>query len=127
MSILIGSDIFILGFPLGFAITGLLPVWKRGSVATEIDFDVNGLPSFIIDTATREGMSGSPVIARQFGGYTDTNHNVIMGSGPANKFLGVYSGRYVGGIDEAHLGIVWKAAVIDEIIDAPALGSFKTA
>ena len=106
--------------------TGLLPVWKRGSVATEFNIDVGDLPSFIIDTATREGMSGSPVIARSVGGYTTVGGGTMIGPGTYNRFLGVYSGRYVGGIDEAHLGIVWKVAAIDEIIDDPTPGDFVT-
>ena len=118
MLIMIGSDIFVLGFPLG-------TVWKRGSVATEIQIDVNDLPSFIIDTATREGMSGSPVIARSAQGYTDVGGGGVMAPGVFTQFLGVYSGRYVGGIDEAHLGIVWKAAAIEQIIDDPAPGDFE--
>ena len=126
MQIAIGSDIFVLGFPLGIMKTGVLPVWKRGSVATEIQIDVNDLPSFIIDTATREGMSGSPVIARATGGYARAGGGGVLSGGTFSQFLGVYSGRYVGKIDEAHLGIVWKAVVIEQIIDDPAPGDFET-
>jgi hypothetical protein len=126
MLVMVSSDIFVLGYPLGIMKTTLLPVWKRGSVATELDFDVNDLPCFVIDTATREGMSGAPVIARSIGGYSIIGGGQAMGTGTFNRFLGVYSGRYVGGIDEAHLGIVWKVAVIDQIIDDPTPGDFVT-
>ena len=120
-----GSDVVVLGFPLGIMKTGLFPVWKRASVATEMDFDIDGLPSFIIDTATREGMSGSPVFARSTNSYITRSNSMSMGSGPYNQFLGVYSGRYVGGIDEAHLGKVWKKKLIDEIAVDPASGTFE--
>jgi hypothetical protein len=126
MMISVGSDIFVLGFPLGVMTTGLFPVWKRGSVATEFEIDANNLPSFIIDTATREGMSGSPVIARANGSYLSANGNSIHVVGLAYRFLGIYSGRYVGGIDEAHLGIVWKEATIDDILREPVPGTFDT-
>jgi hypothetical protein len=49
----------------------------------------------------------------------------VMGSeviGRIRNFMGIYSGQI--GKDElkAQLGIVWKARVIEEIIDAKALG-----
>jgi hypothetical protein len=34
--VMTGSDAFVLGYPLGIKKTGLLPVWKRASIATEI-------------------------------------------------------------------------------------------
>jgi hypothetical protein len=30
-----GAEVFILGFPLGLASQGVLPIWKRGSIASE--------------------------------------------------------------------------------------------
>jgi hypothetical protein len=120
-----GTDIFILGYPLGITKTGLLPVWKRGSIATEFAIDVDGLPSFLVDTATREGMSGSPVIIRSFGGYSGTTGGMTVAPGTFNQFLGVYSGRFVGEINEAHLGIIWKETLINEIIADPADGDFE--
>jgi hypothetical protein len=43
--------------------------------------------------------------------------------GRIRNFIGVYSGRI--GTDElkAQLGVVWKAKVIDEIIDAATFGA----
>ncbi|MGE5502598.1 MAG: trypsin-like peptidase domain-containing protein [Ignavibacteriales bacterium] len=124
MLLVMGSDIFILGYPLGIAKTGIFPVWKRGSIATEWEVNVEGLPCFLVDTATREGISGSPVIARAFGSYMTTDGSQAF-SGVVNMFLGVYSGRYVGGIDEAQLGIIWKKQLLEEIIAQPAPGDFQ--
>jgi hypothetical protein len=121
----IGQDVFILGYPLKIMKTGLFPVWKRGSIATEYNLDIDGLPCFLVDTATKEGMSGSPVIARSFGSYVNMAGSRLFSTNPVDEFLGVYSGRYVGRIDEAHLGIIWKKQLIDEIIDDPALGDFN--
>ena len=56
-------DVFVVGFPLGMYGGAKFPIWKRGSIASEPDIDVDGKPYFYIDTATREGMSGSPVYA----------------------------------------------------------------
>lgn len=108
----VGYDVFILGFPKGIlGGPGMLPIWKRGSIATEPEWGVDELPKILIDTATREGMSGSPVVWHHTGG-----------SGVS--FLGIYSGR-VAPLDqlESQLGIVWKATVIDDIISSKTLGN----
>lgn len=120
----IGIDVFVLGFPLGIMKTGILPIWKRASIATEYDFDVNDMPSFLIDTATREGMSGAPVIQHVVGGYTTSSGGFNVGRVTSSKLLGLYSGRYIGELDEAHLGIVWKMDLINDIIENPSPGSF---
>jgi hypothetical protein len=123
MIVSVGSDVFVLGFPLGLALQQGLPIWKRASVATEPDILVLNLPVFLIDTATREGMSGSPVIARTNGIYRSATGNVL--SPLASKFIGVYSGRY-GADDEfaAQLGRVWHERVITEILANPAKGGY---
>jgi len=36
LQIAIGMDVFVLGYPFGFSLPGL-PIWKRGSVASEPD------------------------------------------------------------------------------------------
>ena len=46
------------------------------------DFDLDGVPKFYIDTAIREGMSGSPVYAQEVGywypeGVTDVAHSCL--------------------------------------------------
>lgn len=118
----ISQDVFILGFPRGITGAGKLPIWKRGTIATEPEIDLDGLPKLLIDSATREGMSGSPVIARYTGYYQHSKDKPSLDDwfGQAERFLGIYSGRIVDKDDEfaAQLGIVWKAKVIDEIIDA---------
>ena len=118
----IGSDVFVIGFPFGLQKQGPFPIWKRGSIATEFGLDVDQRPCFLIDTATREGMSGSPVLLRKAGGYTTANAVLNLDSGIAHKFLGVYSGRYVGNLHEAHLGIVWKPSTLEDIISNGVVG-----
>jgi len=117
----VSNDVFILGFPFGLKTGNIFPIWKRGSLASEPIVDLDNIPKMYVDTASRSGMSGSPVIyleKRSFG----------IGDGPPNdpnanfssnftKMIGIYSGR-IGASDElnAQLGIVWKYRVIDEII-----------
>jgi hypothetical protein len=72
-----------------------------------------------IDSATRPGMSGSPVLliekrpACLFEGDINKPNKF---SRNYTKFVGVYSGRFVDDELKAELGIVWKYTVIDEII-----------
>lgn len=118
LQIKVGQVVFVLGYPMGLMKQGLLPVWKRGSIASEPELDVEDGPVILIDTGTREGMSGSPVIAmsRQSGYGRDDNGSVIVGD--RARLLGVYSGRIgAEALSEVQLGLCWKTSVIDEIID----------
>lgn len=65
----VASDVYIIGFPLPSPLISLLdaPIWKKGSIASEPIIRIDGLPKFYIDTATRKGMSGSPVICKRSG------------------------------------------------------------
>ncbi len=114
-------EAFVLGYPRGMSGGGHFPIWKRATIATEPDFDLDGLPRFYIDTATREGMSGSPVYAQEVGywlpeGETDQS-KVSIGKG--RRFVGVYSGR-LGAEDEfkAQLGIVWKESALISLLES---------
>ena len=122
MELGVSHDVFVLGYPLGLMAEHGLPVWKRASVATEPG---TSSPKFLIDTATRSGMSGSPGILRYRGFYkTDTSSEGISNEdwfGEGDMFVGVYSGRLGPSEMEAQLGIVWKAHLIDEIIDGKAI------
>ena len=106
-------SVSILGFPFGFTSHGAYPIWKTGHIASDPDLDINGNPYFYIDATTREGMSGSPVLLRAFGGYNTKSGNYNMVTGAVNLFMGVYSGRLN---DTAEIGKVWKPRVIHEIL-----------
>ena len=117
-----GEDAFVLGYPKGMSTRGF-PIWKRASIASEPDIDVDDLPKILVDTATREGMSGAPVVAVRRGITMPTGKfdaQTILGE--TMNFIGVYSGRI--GEDElgVQLGIVWKESVINEIIDGCVRG-----
>ncbi len=118
LPIKVGQDAFVLGYPKGLMNQGLMPVWKRASIASEPELDVDDKPIMLIDTATREGMSGSPVIAvSRSSGFRRDETGTVHPVDRARR-LGVYSGR-VGSenLSEMQLGICWKASLIDEIID----------
>jgi hypothetical protein len=115
VALLVGMDVFILGYPFGVA-PPALPVWKRGSVASEPDLAHLGVGRLLVDTSSRKGMSGSPVVRRrwtvgQLGGPE------VEGQ-PLTTLIGVYSGRlHTNNPDDAQIGIVWPVSFIDEIID----------
>jgi hypothetical protein len=112
---IMGQDVFVLGFPFGIT-GGGLPIWKRASIASEPGFNIDELPKMYVDTASRSGMSGSPVIIKEKRPITLMSNDIF--SRYLTKLVGVYSGR-IGAKDEfqAQLGIVWKSKIIEEIIE----------
>lgn len=110
------SDVFILGYPFGVKGGGGFPIWKRASIASEPVIDIDDLPKIYVDTASRPGMSGSPVLYKEKRAIAMGNSEGIV-SRYYNKIVGVYSGR-IGAEDElkAQLGIVWKFSVIEDIL-----------
>ncbi len=116
LSVRIGMDVYVLGFPFG-PNPPSLPVWKRGSIASEPEIVRLAENYYLVDTASRPGMSGAPVILRSYGIHL-TDSGPSIKTKPGSKFFGVYSGRLHARDDEAQLGRVWPASFISEIIDA---------
>ncbi|SRR5260221_723013 len=115
------QDVFVLGFPFGLIANAPAPLWKRGSIALDPTLDPDGLPKMLVDTATREGMSGSVVLAR----------HIVVGRAYLKKdgtksppvlytrldlVVGIYSGRHYPDFDKAQLGVVWKRRAIEETV-----------
>ena len=118
MTLRVSHDVYVLGYPLGMMNSHGLPVWKRASVASEPG---TSEPKYLVDTATRSGMSGSPVVFRYRGFYKNDQTDKGIANddwfGEGDMFVGVYSGRIGASSIEAQLGVVWKPHLIDEIID----------
>lgn len=108
-----GDLVSIIGFPFGRTGGGAAGIWVQGWVATEPGFDFNMLPCFLVDSRTRQGQSGSPVILYRKGVYTTDDGSVMASTKPVERFVGVYSGRIN---TESDLGIVWKGGALDEIL-----------
>lgn len=90
------DDIFVIGYPWGISPSkGVLPLYKKGCIASDPVLSVDGYPKLLIDCRTTSGMSGGPVIVAHSGVWnpsgTFANDSVI---GKVHKFLGIYSGRY---------------------------------
>jgi hypothetical protein len=113
-----GSDAFILGYPFGISL-GTFPIWKRGSIATEPDLaGAAGNPHFfLLDTASRPGMSGSPVILRTVSAAAMERGNLTLSTGTNTRLIGVYSGRLPANEPlDAQLGMVWPISLAEEIV-----------
>jgi hypothetical protein len=110
----------VIGFPFGRTGGGNLGIWVQGTIATEPAIDWDDRPCFLIDSRTREGQSGSPVILYRADGYSDEQGTVRFGTGVAERFVGIYSGRIS---KESDLGFVWKASALADILEAQERGS----
>jgi hypothetical protein len=98
-----------------------VPIWKRGTIALDPTFDADGLPKTLIDTATREGMSGSVVVARHITvgrSYRrkDGSQSERVIYAKHDLVAGIYSGRHFPDLEKAQLGIVWKRPAIEDTV-----------
>lgn len=145
----IAKDVFILGYPFskdemhsGFDKDAnyYLPIWKRGSIATEPNRKIaNKL--ILIDSLSRPGMSGSPIVIAEDTNFmmakTEKNAAVLkrLSGGDSSalydlntdeisnkkikrfNFLGVYSG-VIGTtkLQEVALGKCWHKSVLLETV-----------
>lgn len=132
------DDVFVLGYPWGLSGGNtVLPLYKRGSIASEPIVSYLNLPRFLIDCRTAEGMSGGPVIVSHRGLWSPTpdDSRTLKGNeiiGTITKFAGIYSGRLESSELEEYklpkdaiseIGIVWTQNVIDEIINNGVSGT----
>lgn len=110
----IGSDLYVIGYPYG-QVGGPFAIWSKGSIASEPDVDVSGLPIFLIDCRSRPGQSGSPVYAHFRSGEIVTHKGQRYAAKvPITYFVGAYSGRLRGDSD---LGLVWKRSCIEQLVN----------
>jgi hypothetical protein len=115
----VGADVFVVGYPIrrepGDRSINF-PIWKRGSIATDMMLPWAGHPVFLIDSRTSGGMSGSPVYRRVFGPATsaklETDHTAVV----STEFIGVYSGRLDDDDGNASIGLVWGKHVLQDIL-----------
>ena len=108
------DSVSVVGFPFGMTAGGAFAVWATGFLASEPQIDFDGLPVCLIDCRSRQGQSGSPVIAYRSGGMVAMiDGGSAAFGGPVWRFLGIYSGRINA---ESDLGIAWKASAITELI-----------
>ncbi|MEN8256590.1 MAG: serine protease [Thermodesulfobacteriota bacterium] len=109
------EPVSVVGFPFGLIAGKSFPVWATGFIATDPEIDFDDLPVVLIDCRTRQGQSGSPVVAYRAGGaFAQARGTLAVADEYACKFLGIYSGRIN---RESDLGKVWKAAAICQLAE----------
>ena len=118
----VAQDVFVIGYPFGQRGALDLPLWIRGTIASEpaLYYLYKGepMPVILVDARTRIGQSGSPVVMlhRQF--VDDRNPNNAT---PRSRLIGVYSGRIN---DEADLGFVWRIEEVRRILGGDTRGTY---
>lgn len=117
-SVDVTEELFIPGYPLNIHDYYSQPVWKRATIASSVQRGWNSEPKFLIDTASKNGMSGSPVIFYNTNGTLKIRETTYLLSGQAAILAGVYVGRLgVSHEVDPQIGVVWHQSVIDEIIN----------
>lgn len=112
---MVADFVNIVGFPFGVTAAGAIAIWTKGAIASEPEIDFDMRPCFLIDARTRQGQSGSPVIAYSPGGPTVMEDgSLAILTGTAVNLLGIYSGRIN---KESDLGMVWKPRAIQDIVE----------
>jgi len=75
------EDVLMIGYPNGiWDSTNNMPIFRKGTTATNPLLDYNGKKEIMIDIAAFPGSSGSPVLIFNENGYSDRNGNTYMGS-----------------------------------------------
>lgn len=119
ISVEVADKISVVGFPFGLSSAGGFAMWATGFVASEPQVNHDDLPLFLIDCRSREGQSGSPVVAHRTSSDTVwlENGSMVANGQPMTRFLGVYSGRVN---PESDLGKVWKPEALRELVNSLA-------
>lgn len=133
------EDVIVVGYPVGlWDSVNNRPVVRRGITATPLDVDFDGRPEFLIDAASFEGSSGSPVFRYQSPlAQIDRVHFDLL-TAPRIRFAGVLacgeehvrqaeltnvlqasdSGAYAGVDIPLHIGHVIKASTLEPLVES---------
>ncbi|WP_313281177.1 hypothetical protein [Stutzerimonas balearica] len=112
------EELFIPGYPHNVQDYYSQPVWKRATVASSVQLGWNRERKFLIDSASKSGMSGSPVLYYNSNGEVRIKGSIYHFGQDAAILAGIYVGRLgVTKESDPQIGTVWHRSVIDEIID----------
>ena len=112
LAIAVPQELSVVGFPFGLRVGGSLAVWVRGTIATEFEVDYEDRPMYLIDSRTRTGQSGSPVIFYSRDGLLPVEGGLSLGTTHTHHLLGIYAGRVNA---ESDLGRVFKTQIRDVV------------
>lgn len=75
------EDVLMIGYPNGiWDSVNNMPIFRKGTTATNPLIDYNGKKEIMIDIAAFPGSSGSPVLIFNEGGYRDKKGNMYWGN-----------------------------------------------
>lgn len=75
------EDVLMIGYPNGiWDSVNNMPIFRKGTTATNPLIDYNGKKEIMIDIAAFPGSSGSPVLIFNDSGYRDKRGNMFMGA-----------------------------------------------
>ncbi len=118
-SVEVTEELFIPGYPHNIHDYYIQPVWKRATIASSVQQGWNQQPKFLIDSASKSGMSGSPVLYYSSNGVVQIYGETYYFDHSITILAGIYVGRLgVKGESDPQIGTVWNQSVIDEIIKA---------
>lgn len=118
------EEVFVVGYPYGLQSGIDLPLWIRGTIASEPAFYWRSklgqeLPLFLVDGRTREGQSGAPVMFFRPPNtiFLSPERQISYTIGTQSKLLGVYSGRAYAESDpgSSDLGFCWRIGEVNTI------------
>jgi hypothetical protein len=118
------EEVFIVGYPYGLQSGIDLPLWIRGTIASEPALYWRSklgqeLPLFLVEGRTREGQSGAPVIFFRPPNtlFLSPQQQLSYTKGTQSKLLGVYSGRTYaeGDTGSSDLGFCWRIGEVNTI------------
>jgi hypothetical protein len=116
-SVDVTEELFIPGYPHNVQDFYAQPVWKRATIASSVQAGWNREPKFLIDSASKSGMSGAPVLYFSSKGIVQIHGTSHYYGQEVAILTGVYVGRLgVEGEADPQIGTVWNQSVIDEII-----------
>jgi len=141
LELFVGDELLIAGFPRNLS-NHRLPLFKRATFASEpILFadvpeivGVSNRRQVWVDTSTREGMSGAPVLhvkrSIMLRGKDNREYDDLL---DAYAFYGIYSGRLndiEGNLTSdsffaSQIGIVWPKPLIERIVDGQKRDHFQ--
>lgn len=118
-SVKVTQEVFIPGYPHNIQDYYAQPIWKRATIASSVQLGWNRQSKFLIDSASKAGMSGSPVIHYCRNGQVEINGTIHTYNNDVSILVGIYVGRIgIDGDSDPQIGTVWHKSVIDEIIRA---------
>lgn len=113
------EELFIPGYPHNVQDYYAQPVWKRATIASSVRDGWNREPKFLIDSASKSGMSGSPVLYYNPNGRVEILGSTYQFGQDVAILAGIYVGRVaINGEQDPQIGTVWKSTVIKEIVEA---------